>query len=134
MIMDSNAVFSDAQSFTSTAASTNVIDCQVADANLGSGTPIWLVCRVNTAFNGSGAITATLQTCATSGGTYLTVVSGRSLSTADSTAGDDVLTIPLPPDHLRFLRVYYTVTHNSAAAGAVDAYLAANAPSNFLGW
>ncbi|HET6453497.1 MAG TPA: hypothetical protein VFI02_03755, partial [Armatimonadota bacterium] len=71
--MDYNAQFSDAQTVTATAsvAATNILDTEVADSNVGSGTPIWVVCRVSTVFNGSGTVLVTLQDCATSGGTYV---------------------------------------------------------------
>ena len=131
MIMDYNAQFSDAQSAVTTASisSTNVLDTEVADSNVGSGTPIWVICRVNTAFTGSGLITIALQDCATSGGTYVSRLATATLSLLETDAvGDDLLVVPLPSEHQRYLKLLYTNTHGSAATGAVDAYLCLNDP------
>ena len=131
MIMDYNAQFSDAQSAVTTASisSTNVLDTEVADSNVGSGTPIWVVCRVGTAFSGSGVLTVALQDCATSGGTYVTRLTTATLSLLECDAvGDDLLVTPLPSEHQRYLKLLYTNTHNSGAAGAIDAYLCLNDP------
>jgi hypothetical protein len=137
MLMDYNAQFSDNQSIVSTASidSTNVLDFETADANTGAGVPIWVICRVHTAFTGSGTLAVVLKTCDTSGGTYVTrfTTVGYSLLETD-VAGDDLLVIPLPQEHQRYMKLTYTNGHNSGAAGAVDAYLSTNDPINKKTW
>lgn len=131
MLMDYNAQFSDAQSMvktaTGTTASTNVLDTEAADSNLGSGTPIWVVCRVSTAITCNG-MSVNFEDCATSGGTYVTrlVSEAYSIGAVDA-VGDDLLVIPLPSEHQRYIRLLYNQL-GTIGAGAVDAYLCLNDP------
>ena len=136
MIMDYNAQFSDAQSITAAStSSSNTLDMEVADSNQGSGTPIWVVCRVSTAFTGSGTFAVVLQDCATSGGTYVSKFTTVAYSLLETNAvGDDLLVMPLPAEHQRYLKLVYTNGHNSAAACVVDAYLALNDPHATKTW
>lgn len=137
MVTEKALIFSDAQAITtsSTTNSTNVIDTEFAASNLGGGTPLWLVVRVNTTFvevvSGSETLDASLQTCATSGGTYTKIASGYLYSGRECVKGLDLLTIPLPVDNLRYLKVVYTTTTGSGwTAGKVDAFITLNAPKN----
>lgn len=135
MVTDRGLIFSNAQTMTGSAdeASTNVVDTEVAGSNLGAGTPIWLVARVNTAYtcDTSGTMIVSLQTCATSGGTYANIAVSATYTVGQLVKGFDALTIPLPVDNLRYLRVYYDKGVGSGfAAGAMDAFLTLNAPLN----
>jgi Bbp16 len=128
-------VFSDAQAVTASGAtaSTNVLDTEVASSNLGAGTPIWLVCRVNTTFVVCTGTTCTfdaaLQDCATSGGTYTQIAQGFAYSTAEILKGLDLLTTPLPAVHKRYLKLVYTVATGSGFnSGAIEAFLTTAAP------
>lgn len=137
MIMDYNLVLSDGQSIVTTASidSTNTLDTEVANSNLGSGTPIWVICRVSTAFTGSGTLAVVFKDCATSGGTYVSRFTTVAYSLGETDAfGDDLLVMPLPQEHQRYIKLTYTNGHNSAAAGAVDAYLALNDPRAVKTW
>lgn len=132
MIIDYNNIFSDAQECLSTATSTNVIDTEVADSNLGAGTPIWLHVKVNTAF-AIATSTSTggyyiFQDCATSGGTYETLLQSGDQSSGIYVKGYDVLTVPLPNKHMRYLRGRWVSSGASCSAGKLDAFLAAHAP------
>jgi len=130
MILEHNGIFSDNQSLVATATivSTNVLDCGVANPNLGAGTPLWVVESIHTKFTGSGGITTTLQHCASSGGSYLTLLVGVAHSTGTGAIGDYLLAVPLPMEHLRYLRLSHAITMDSGSAGAVDAYLSPCAP------
>jgi hypothetical protein len=143
MLLDM-CVFSDAQSIAGSAAvlATNIIDTEVATSNIGGGTPVWLVVRVNTALGQTtsavtSAIGVNLLNGATSGAVTLTLLSGAVVSIATTTSltanlgkGTDLLTIPLPVDNLRYLRTQYQVTGSGFNAGNIDAYLTTAAPRN----
>lgn len=129
------AIFSNAQAITASGntTSTNYVDTEVAASNIGGGTPLWLVCRVNTTFTDatSGALTVTLNTCATSNGTYVVLATGRVYSVGVLVKGLDVLTIPLPADNLRYLGLTYANTVGSGfTAGKLDAFLCSQPPLN----
>ena len=144
MLLDM-CVFSDAQSIVGSAVvlSTNIVDTEVAGSNLGGGTPVWLVVRVNTAFAqttsavtsiafvnllhglASGTVTQTLLS-----GQMITVATTASL-TANLGKGADLLTVPLPIDNLRYLRIQFQPTGGSGfSAGNIDAFLTTAAPRN----
>lgn len=132
MVID-KGVFSDAQAMTGSAseASTDVLDTEVAGSNIGAGTPIWCVCKVNTAYtcDTSGTLIAALQNCATSGGTYTNIAISATYTVGQLVKGFDALVIPMPSDNLRYLRMYYTKGVGSGfAAGKMDAFLTLNAP------
>ena len=133
MVLD-KAQFSDAQALTSSSseAATDIIDCQyVGSANLGKGTPIWLVAKVNTAFTAdtSGTLIVGLKDCATSGGTYAVIAQSATYTVGQLVKGFDALTIPLPARTREFLQVYYTKGVSSGfTTGKMDAFLTLNAP------
>ena len=130
--------FSDAQAQTASSVeySTNVLDTEATDSNIGAGTPIWLYCRVNTAFSGtSGTLVAALQHCASSGGTYLDLVVSPTYTTTQLVKGFDLLTVPLPVENQRYLRMRYTpATGSGYTAGKIDAFLTTQAPRNTGAW
>jgi hypothetical protein len=131
-------IFSNAQTSTASTVenSTNVIDTENTDSNLGAGTALWLVCRVNTLFAGtSGTFVVKLQHCATSGGTYLDLLVSPSYTTTQLVKGFDLLTVPLPVENMRYLKLTYTqATGSGYTAGKIDAYLAPSAPRNTGAW
>jgi hypothetical protein len=143
MLLDM-CVFSDAQTIAGSAAilSTNIIDTEVASSNLGGGTPVWLVVRVNTAFaQTTSAVTSianvNLLHGLASGTVTQTLLSGQVISiatTASLTAnlgkGADLLTVPLPIDNLRYLRIQWQPGGSGFSAGNIDAYLTTAAPRN----
>ena len=131
-------IFSDAQAYTLSTVdnSTNVLDTENTDSNIGAGTPLWLVCRVNTAFAGtSGTFIVKLQHCATSGGTYLDLLVSPTYTTTQLVKGFDLLTVPLPVDNQRYLKLTYTqATGSGYTAGKIDAYITVIAPRNAASW
>ena len=135
MITEKGNIFSDAQALTASGAenSTNVVDTEVAASNIGGGTPVWLYCRVNTTFTAASSSTmiVALQNCATSGGTYTSLLIGPTLTVGQLVKGLDLMTVPLPVDNLRYLKLIYTQGVGSGwTAGKVDALLTHNAPLN----
>jgi hypothetical protein len=135
-MMTDKGIFSARQAVTAsgTTDSTNVLDTEVASSNQGAGTPIWLVCQISTAFTvctgcTSATLSATLEDCATSGGTYGILATGYAYSIAECVKGLNLQTIPLPAKHKRYLKVVYTNAIGSGyIAGNVNAVLAGSAP------
>jgi len=135
MVTDRGLIFSNAQAMTGSAdeASTNVVDTEVAGSNVGGGTVMWVVCRVNTTYtcDTSGTLIVSLQNCATSDGTYANIAVSATYTVGTLAKGYDALTIPLPVDNLRYLRMYYDKGVGSGfTAGKMDAFLTPNAPRN----
>ena len=134
MLLD-QCSFSDAQALTGSGAenSTNVIDLESTTPNIGAGTPIWLYCRVNTTFTSatSQTLIVALQNSTASGGTYVSIAISPTYTVGQLVKGLDLLTIPVPVDNIRYLKVLYTNAVGSGfTAGNVDAFLSLNAPRN----
>ena len=126
-ILDATLEFSDAQAETTQAAhdSDNVLNMNIADANLGAGTPKWVVAEVSTLFESGGAATLAceLQDSATVGGTYTTLAGGQVHVLATLVKGFKLLVIPLPAEHLQFVKLIYTIASADMTAGAINAYI-----------
>lgn len=103
------------------AASTNLLDFEVADPNLGEGTKVSAIFIVTTAFDGDATVAFEIQDSA-DGSTFNTLVKGETLTTPAAGAG---FVAPLPNKHEQYLRAYYTVTQTTATTGAVTAFLTA---------
>jgi len=130
-LFDAMFEFSDAQTLTATAASTNVIDLQDSDLELGAGTPVYLNVRVGaTALTSSGS-SATLtialagDTDATIDGSSTVVFQTAAIAEASCTAGAKLLSIALPVkfDDNQYIGLYYTVGTEDFTAGTIDAWL-----------
>ena len=140
MVLD-KMEFADAQAITASTAtdSTNVLDFEVAStkSDIGVGTPMWLVCRINTTFTDSSAASqaqVTLQHSAASASAFVQAAQGHLYSVGDLIKGQDMLTQALPADLKQHLKVVWTPTSSSGYnAGKIDAYLTTNAPLNQAG-
>lgn len=115
MLMDKELIFSEQQSITASAPSTNVVDLAQVAPTPGSSKHLELVCIVHTAV--TGTIQFKLQDCATAGGTYADVAASATLS---APAAGTRWTVPVPFNTKRFIRVCYG---GSPTAGKVTAYL-----------
>jgi hypothetical protein len=130
MITDANLILSNAQTCLSTAVSTNVIDLQTASPAKGPGTPIWLHVKVNTALASESVSGGyyQLQHCASSGGTYVTILQSGDLQASACIAGFTILDVPLPALALRrFIRGVWVSNGVSLSAGALDSLLVLHA-------
>jgi hypothetical protein len=136
MILDAQAMFSEAQAITSTANSTNVYDLAVA-RDIGAGTVPYLVLQVDTAFTASGSATLDIQfvASAATGLTSPTVIwDSGAIGKATLVAGYR-LQIPVPrlPSGvapLRYLGLIYTVATGPMTAGAITAAIAQGGQDN----
>ena len=136
MIMDDNLLFSDGQTLASVDfASTNVLDTEVALSNIGPGTPLWVVVKMNDKQTGTTAetIQVQLQDCTTSGGTYATIAAGKTFSGGEFTTAPTLFAQPIPANSRRYLRINYDVNASIQWTGTADAYIALNAPRSVIG-
>lgn len=124
MFIDAQNLFSDAQSLTATAASTNVIDLK-AERKLGTGEPMAVVIVFDVALAGTTpTFAAALQSdSADSFGSAATVATSPTLSAA---AAGYKLVLPIPPGIATesYVRLYYTLGGTSPTA-TVTAFLTA---------
>jgi hypothetical protein len=124
MIIDYNLQFSDAQSLTADAASTNVIDLG-ADRDIGPGEPLSIVVTLDAAMGGTSPTMAVqVQTDDNSGFSSATTVA-TSRTIASGAAGDSVV-ISVPDTNERYLRLYYDLGGTSPTA-TVSASVVLNA-------
>jgi hypothetical protein len=111
MIIDYNLQFSDAQSVTADAASTNIIDLG-SDRDIGVGEEMKIALNFDVAMGGSSPTLAVLvQTDDNSSfSSATTVLTSRSI--ADAAIGD-TLVLGLPDTNERYVRLYYDVGGSS---------------------
>lgn len=125
-MLDAKLIFSDAQAETTAAAhdSTNIIDTEIANSNLGEGSQLKLYVKVNTTFTSGGSATmiVALQSSADNS-TYVSEAISRTWAVADMTAGTDLLCINIPREHRRYLKLVYTIGTAAMTAGAIDAWI-----------
>lgn len=126
MILDDKLVFSNGQAITDTAASTNVLDFGLADANEGDGTPKRLRVEVETAMAKLTSLKATLQE-SVDNDTFTTLIDGVAVLLAAALPGKKLLDVPLPITHKRYLRINYTVVGTTEDEGTVNAFIVLDA-------
>ena len=127
MIIDSQLLFSNEQTITSTAASTNVVDLG-AVRNLGVGEDLYLVVGVDVAMDDSGSdstLAVTIETDDNEGFNSATVAQSIGTFSALSVAGTR-LVAKLQPDKIneRYMRLKYTPGTGDLSAGKFTAFLA----------
>lgn len=121
-LVDAILIFSDEQAITATAASTNVIDFGEANANLGAGTPLIINFIITEAFATCDSLQISLQQGSTS--TPATeLINLPAILTASLTKGAYIPEIMIPSQHLRYMRLYYTIAGSNATAGKIFAYI-----------
>jgi len=133
MILDQQNLLSDKQAITASAASTNVIDMQVAGKtylgqqlkrNAGKE-PIPFFVSVNQAFNTLTSLTISIQTALTGDEAFAspTTVSSVSIPLASLKVGSKFPFPILPSEMLnaRYLRVLYSVVGTNPTLGQVSA-------------
>ncbi len=134
MKLDTKLEFSSDQELPGTVGSndsTNVLDLQNADPNIGAGTPIWLICRVTAGFSPSTAVNLYVEVKDASDGSTYAVIHRSPLfqgSTGALDKGDPLLYSPLPAFLRRWLKLTYITAGTSLTAGKVDAFLTLAAP------
>ena len=117
---DNKLRFDDGHDLTSASskASTYEIDCAIANANLGAGTPLVVEITCEVAFAGGTSITFELQHSA-DGSSYTTLVQYPAQT---SIAKGDKFYLMVPDNHYRYLQLYYTIV-GTFTAGTITAVL-----------
>ena len=134
MVLD-KMEFSDAQAITAsgTTISESVLDLDLVAPDVGPGTPIWLVCRINTTFAGdSNSMRVEFaNSTASATGFFINSLRSATWTVAALIKGLDVMSGVLPLDLLQHLRLQYIQTGGSGfTAGNIDAFLTLAAPQN----
>lgn len=120
MLLDQNAILSDAQAITASAASANTIDLGAA-GNAASGA-LYAVCRIDENFAGATSVKVSLQTSDADAFTSPTEMAGVTVAAAELKAGKIVFAAAVPTGLKRYLRAYYTVT-GTVTAGKISCFL-----------
>ena len=136
MFIDSNLVFSSAQTFnsigTGTAASTNIIDLQNArEMSVGDTPGVKLVVYNSTAAatsTGSGTLNIQFQGSTTTNGTWTTYAESAAIPVANIGASALIWSIHVPRRVAgvampRYLQLNYTVGTATISTGALTAFL-----------
>lgn len=127
MLIDRQNQFSDAQSVTATAASTDTIDLG-AVRNIGVGEPLYIVFLVTTAFVGAGAtVTPSLQTDDNTGFSSAVTVRTYDALPALSAIGTqryyEIEPFTIAGLYERYIRVMYTVAGGTLTASGLTSFL-----------
>lgn len=123
MLLDYLTVLSDAQTITTSAASTNIIDTGAAGDALLAGPGAMCQFLIDTTITSSQSISVTfdLQTATDSAFTSpVTLASSGAISRATLVAGNVPFQPVIPVGCLRYLRAYYT-SNGTIQNGKVDA-------------
>jgi hypothetical protein len=125
-ILDVLFEFSDDQPITGDAQSTDVLDMQAADLEMGAGNPVWLNVKVGTAFAGGTSLIVSLyaHSAATSINSGTQVLATGTILQAALTADTWIIRVPLPVDFdsERYVGLYYNDT-GAFTAGTINAWL-----------
>lgn len=126
MYRDLNLVFSEAQAETTATshASSTTIDFEKANPNFGKGRPKWVDCVVDAAFGGGTAPTlqVKLQDSADNA-TWTDLLVSEAYAKSLLTAGFPLMSVPLPAQHKRYLRLLYIIGTSAFTAGAVNGWI-----------
>jgi hypothetical protein len=128
MLIDNKLVFSDHQHVTASAASSDILDFGVANADLGEGSGMCVRFIVETTFasgNGTATLTIALQDSATDWGGAHVLVQGEAHAIGATTLikGVYLPEMKIPDQHLQFMRLYYTAGTENFNAGAITAWV-----------
>lgn len=127
MAFDALFEFSDAQSIAATAQSTNILDWQASDLEMGAGTPIYLNIKIETAPTAGTSLTIVLHAASTTdidAATTKTLWSSGTLLRTTLTAGLWITRIALPYDcdSDRYMGLQYTAS-GTLTSGTINAWL-----------
>jgi hypothetical protein len=126
MLFDQQLLFSDAQSVTATANSTNILDT-AGPRDPGAGETLQLVVMVTEAAAAAGSATVefVLETASDAAFTSpAQLFSSGAVGKAALTLGARTVSASVPPGAQRYLRVAYRVTNGPLTAGKFTAGLA----------
>lgn len=140
MLIDQNLYLSPAQNNILAVAaypSTNVIDLTQTLYRVAYNNPMWLICRVTTAFTTAGAPQLNVAICtnntANEASPNIYWDTPVNLLVADLIANYEIVAMRLPDRFLeRYLLMVYTVSVANFTAGAITTFLTPDKPLPFL--
>lgn len=119
MILDEQALFSDEQAVTASAASTNVIK---VNGDIGKGEPVEILAQVVAAFATCTSVKVGVQTDdAENFSNAVTLAETGAIAVANLVAGYKFPIKFLPKGIKKYLRLYYTVAGSNATTGKITA-------------
>ncbi len=119
MILDEQALFSNAQAVTASAVSTN---CIKVNGDIGKGEPVEILAQVVTDFATCTSLKVGVQTSDTENFSSVdTLVESGAIPVASLKAGYKFPIKFLPIGIKKYLRLYYTVAGSNATAGKITA-------------
>lgn len=124
MRLDSQAIFSNEQAITATAASTNVVELSKANGKfteVAYGKPIPLLIQVVEDFATLTSLTVAIQTDDNAAFSSATTLASATLAVAALKAGAKFPLKEIPAGNEGFVRLYYTVTGSNATTGKITA-------------
>ena len=130
MYIDKELEFSDGQSVTTTAISTNVADIGV-DADVGVGRPLWAVIQVDVALDdttGDETYVVTLETDSVAALSSATVLGTKTFTRGD--AAGTMAVIAVPDANEQFIGIRYTVG-GTTPTGTWSAWLTDQEPTKW---
>lgn len=134
MLLDMETLFSDAQTITTSAASTNIVKMADTEHNMTEvafGTPIPLLLQVVEDFAGATSVKVGIQTSATEDfATPKTIAETAAVPVAELKAGYKFPINYIPKGNLGYMRTYYTVA-GTATAGKITAGIVAGHDNSF---
>lgn len=124
MLLDKQAMFSDAQAITADAASTNVVKLTGEPA---FGNPVPVICQVVETFNNLTSLAISLQTATDEDFTAPVTLASETITKSTTTlyAGDKMSLNFLPKGNLGYMRMYYDVTGSAPSTGKITAGIVA---------
>ena len=119
MILDNQAIFSDKQAVTASAASTNVIK---VNGDIAKGEPVEILAQVVAAFATCTSVKVGVQTdSAEDFSNAVTLAETAAIPVASLVAGYVFPLKFLPKGIKKYLRLYYTVAGSNATTGKITA-------------
>ena len=129
MILDNQAIFSDGQSVTASAASTNVIK---VNGDIAKGEPVEIFVQVAETFATCTSVKVGIQTDDSENfGSAVTLEETAAIAVANLVQGYVFSIKFLPKGIKKFVRLYYTVDGNNATAGKIKAGIVDGSPESY---
>lgn len=135
MILDSQALFSDAQAITGSAVSDNIVDLFVegglntSKRDVGRGAPLRLLVQSVADFNTLTSMTVEVETSVDEAFSAPVTLASGTLALADLVAGGQFPINFMPYNNYRYVRLNYTVVGGSPTTGAVTAGIVSDVQS-----
>jgi hypothetical protein len=128
-MLDRQNLFSNDQSITASANSTDVIDLGSSSRDVGAGETNNVLVQVTEAFNNLTSLTVTLQTASTENFASPVQLNAGTIALASLVVGAKFSIGAIPRGVLRYLRLAYTVIGSAPSTGKITAGVAVDGSS-----